>query len=304
MKTYSPAYLAHIRQPVTTLAMCWKITKTNGDVILGTTHDRNIIIDTTNTGLPQDSGIALDLSGVYDASAGITVSEVRKNSDMAVDNAQVTGALADAIRLDVSVADIEAGLFDGATITTFRVNWQDPNDFQDVIDHGPFGQIEWTQEGEYRVEVRGVAQLLQQNIGQTAGDTCNVVEFGDARCKYDVLSATGTGVVTAVTSRRRFDSTITLGPVEPVTFSLGKVTFITGDNTGYTRQVKLDSVDDVLGRILLFDPFPLDIEIGDQFQITPGCDRRFETCQAYDNIINMRAAGIYAPGPDEIIRAP
>lgn len=305
MKNYSAAYRAHLRQPLTTLAICCKIIKQNGEVVLGTTHDRDIEVTVTNIGMELGSP-PLDLAGVYHAGAGIMPSDIRSNYDMAVNNLEVEGALqpSGVVIPDLTVADIEAGLYRAAQVTIFRVNFQNPDDFQDVLEHGTLGEIEWTSEGQYKSEVRGIAQLLQQTLGQTAGENCNVVEFGDDRCKYPIEDATATGQVTAVTSRKRFDANITLGAVHPVTFSLGKVTFLSGENAGYTRQVKLDSVGDVFGQIQLFDAFPLDIEVGDQFRITPGCDRRFETCKLYDNVINMRAAGLYAPGPDEIIRSP
>ena len=303
MKNLSANYAAHIRQPVTTLAMCWRIEKRNGDLVLGTDHDRSIPIAVTNTGLASSSP-PFDLTGAYRASSGVTMSEVRKTAEMEVDNSEVSGAVAtvNSYRIDVSVADIEAGLFDSALITTFRVNWADPDDFQDVIEHGPFGEVAFTSEGEYKTEVRGLAQWLQQNIIQTAGETCNVVEFGDHRCKYPVTPTPGT--VTAVTNRRRFDSTLSLDSPPPLTFRLGKLTFITGDNAGYTRQVKREDVGSVLGNFELVEPFPRDVDPGDQFLVTPGCDRTAEMCKLYGNFVNFRGAGIFCPGPDQIIRSP
>lgn len=306
MKNFSSAYAAHLRRPVTTLAICWRIVKRNGELILGTDHDRNISIAQTNIGVDSVSP-AFDLAGVYKAAAGITGSDIRSGSDMSVDNMEVKGAIQPDMLIDITAADIEAGLLDSAQVTTFRVNWQDPDDFQEVLRHGFLGEINRTAEGEYRTEVRGLTQLLQQTIGRTCGERCDVAEFGDSRCKLDVAALTVSGTVTGVTSRRRFDSSLTFGSPTPESpyFRLGKLTWLTGENAGFVGQVKLDNADDTLGNLEMWEPFPLDIEVGDTFTLTPGCDRRYETCRdVHNNLINFRGPGIFCPGPDEIIRAP
>lgn len=306
MRNLSPAYAAHIAQPATTLAICWRIEKTNGDLVLGTNHDRDIAIAETNIGI-ESTGI--NLTGIYKASSGITASDVASGSDMSVDNMEVTGAISRSIdlRIDVNVADMEAGLFDAARVTTFRVNWQDPDDFQDVMRHGFLGEHNRTAEGEYRQEVRGLVQVLQQTIGRTCGDRCDVAEFGDSRCKKDVASITVSGVVTSVTSRKRFSASLSVGDPAPANgyFTLGKLTMTSGDNNTYIRQVKNDSVDGSLGEIELWEPLPVDLEPGDTFELQPGCDRRYETCRdVHDNLVNFRGPGIFSPGMDSIIRAP
>lgn len=304
MKNYSPAYAAHILIPVTSLAICWRIVKKNGEVILGTDHDRDIPITVTDIG--QDLGSPeFDLTGVYSAAAGITGSDIKSNADMSVDNMEVSGAID--MLIDISVADIESGLLDSARVTTFRVNWQDPDDFQDIMRHGFLGEIGRNAEGGYRTEVRGLAQVLQQTIGRTCGDRCDVAEFGDARCKLNVPALTVTGTVTAVTSRRRFDATLSLGSPTPANgyFTLGKLTMTSGANTGFIRQVKNDAEGGTLGHISTWEVFPLNVAIGDTFTLAPGCDRRYQTCRdVHDNLINFRGPGIFVPGMDEIIRAP
>lgn len=308
MKNYSPAYAAHLQQSVTTLAICWRIVKKNGELILGTDHDRDITIEDTNIGLGDSGSLAFSLNGVYKASSGITGSDIKSAADMSVDNMEVQGAIAQhGAIIDLSVADIEAGLLDGAEVTTFRVNWQDPSDFQEVLRYGVLGEITRTAEGEYRTEVRGLAQILQQVIGRTCGDRCDVAEFGDDRCKLDVDALTVTGTVTSVTNRRRFDTSLDLdsGTPDSPYFRLGKLTFTSGANQGFTGQVKLDNVGSVLGNLEMWESFPNDVQNGDTFTLTPGCDRRYETCRdVHDNLINFRGPGIFIPGMDEIIRAP
>lgn len=308
MKTFSPAYAAHVRQPVTTLALCWRVVKRNGDLILATTHDRDIVITSTSIGMDTGSP-PFTLAGRYRARAAVTAAEVKLNSDTAVDNTEIDGSVDRTVpygQIDVSVYDIEAGLLDNAPATLFKVNWNDPNDFQDIIKHGSLGDLIRTAEGAYRVEHRGLAQQLQQVIGQNAGARCNVREFGDARCKKDVDAITVSGIVTSVTNNRRFNSSLTLDSPAPLPgyFNLGKVRWITGANTSYVGQVKDDNVG-ALGNLLMWEEFPDDIEVGDEFELVPGCDRRYETCRdVHDNLINFRGAGYFCPTRDDIIRSP
>ena len=209
MKNYSPAYAAHLQQSNTTLAICWRIVKKNGELILGTDHDRDIAIEDTNIGLGDSGSLAFSLNGVYKASSGITGSDIKSGADMSVDNMEVQGAIAQhGAIIDLSVADIEAGLLDGAEVTTFRVNWQDPSDFQEVLRHGVLGEITRDSDGVYRTEIRGLKQLLSQVITRTFSERCQVVRFGDSECKYEIANDTITGTVTSVTSARRFTATL------------------------------------------------------------------------------------------------
>jgi uncharacterized phage protein (TIGR02218 family) len=204
MRTLTAELQAHLAGDVTTLAVCWRVERRDGVLILGTEHDADLTI------------AAGDYAGTYVASAGITGSDVRSTSDMSVDNMEVQGAVnnGDLALVDLSAADIEAGLFDDAEVTLFLVNWQAPDDGQIVLRTGNVGEISRTAEGEYRTEVRGLAQRLTQNIIRTYGSSCDA-ELGDARCKVDLAAITVTGEVTAVTSARRFVAELDVGsPVE------------------------------------------------------------------------------------------
>lgn len=309
MKTFTSEYAAHVLGPVTTLAICWKITKNNGDVILGTNHDRNIVISETNIGVAVSASSGFDLVGTYAATSGITGSDIKSSSDMSVDNMEVQGAVKqpDMVFDDVSVADIEAGLLDAAQVTTFRLNWKNPDNYQEVLRHGVLGELNRTSEGRYIEEALGLTQVLQQMIGRTCGDRCDVAEFGDIRCKLDVAALAVTGTVTTVVSKRRFGAAMDFdsAAADQGYFNLGKLTFTSGANDGFTKQVKNDSVGSVEGEFDMWEVFPNDVLPGDQFSVIPGCDRRYETCRdVFNNLVNFRGPGIFTPGMDQIIRAP
>lgn len=299
MKIYPAEYLAHIEGECQTLALCWLIEKRNGQTVRGTGLD--VDIDLVSTEGTDDL-----LTGTYYAAAGIRGSDTRVKSDLSVDNMQVEGSVDDGLDIDISVADIESGVLANAAVTLFLVNYQDPDTYQDIRQRGYLGEISRTAEGVYRTEIRGLTQRLQQAIGATYGERCDVKRFGDARCSLNVEALAITGEITAVTSRRRFDTALDLGVLTPAAgyFETGEISFTTGANAGFLKQVKFDSVGAVMGHFNLWDQLPNDPQVGDAFTVKPGCDRTYARCTFWENTLNFRGHGLWIPGLPKIIRAP
>lgn len=293
MKEVAQAAIDHLRQEVTTLALCWVVTKGNGEIIRGTTHDRDLQIDDG------------DLAGLYLAGANIAGSDVVSGADMSVDNLDVDGAFPESITIpDITLADVEAGWLNNAPVTMFFVNWEDPNAWQTFERVGWLGELEWDSSGQYRTEVRGLTQRLAQNVMRTYGDRCDVARFGDTRCGFNVAAVTITATVSGVTNRRVFIvSGITSEPIGY--FSGGRLLGVTGANAGIERQIKLDAYAALQGQLQLFEAFPLDVEIGDTFSMAPGCDRAMSTCRdRFNNLVNFRGHGVYIPGIAALLRGP
>lgn len=285
--------------PVTDLQVCWLVTRRDGIQLLGTECDTDISITTGN------------YTGVYLAAAGIRGSDVRTNSDLSVSNIEVEGALVPSTAfldsssesdssgsltlLDISAADIEAGLLDNAEAVTFLVNRTDPDLHQHVLKSGWLGNTNRTAEGAVKTELRGLEQALSQGIVRTYGVGCDA-ELGDSRCKVDMTAHTFTRTVGAVTSRRQFQiSTPGIGPVVG-----GKVTWLSGANAGYTMEIKSG---DVSLQIELYLPMPNDIQIGDSLTLTRGCDKALLTCiNSYNNLPNFRGHGVLVPGDAEVLK--
>ena len=106
MKTVSPGPAAHLAGEVTTLATCWRMERADGWIRGFTDHDQDLVVD----GMP------------YVAATGFLPSAVKSGSDLSVDNLDVEGFLDDDA---LKAADLTAGLFDGAKIEFFLVNWAD-----------------------------------------------------------------------------------------------------------------------------------------------------------------------------------
>lgn len=291
-KDIASLLLAHLRGEDTTLALCWQVIKKNGDVIFGTDHDLDVPIATG------------DLAGTYIAGANINGSDLVSSGDMSVDNTEIQGAFSDSIVLpDLTVEDVQGGLLNNAPVLMFFCNWQSPDDGQCYLRTGFLGELTYDSNNVYKTELRGLTQLLSQNIVQTYAVPCNVVRFGDARCTIDVDAISFIGTVFDVTNRKVFSiSGFTGQPLHQ--FNTGVLVGLTGANTGLTRQIKEDSTGDTQGDITLFEAFPETVVDGDTFTTKPGCDRTDTMCKFYDNFVNYRGYGINIPGVDAIMKGP
>lgn len=246
-----------------------------------------------------------DLAGTYRAVQAVTTSDMQSAGDMSVDNLEISSALGTSFS-GFTAQDIEAGLFDDAPFQMFYCQWDRPNDWQIPIRRGYLGQITRTSEGTFQAEWRGMTQLLSQNVGQTYDENCNVVRFGDSRCKLDLSTLTGVGVVASVVTRRLFTITTTWpdGAHAAGYANLGELKFTSGQNAGFTFQVMDDNTDGSAGATTLWEALPYDVAPTDTYTLVPGCDRLWETCQAKANTVNFRGHGRWSPGIPKIIRAP
>lgn len=295
-----PALLEHLRQDSSTPALLWAIERRDGLFIRGTEHDLDIVIP--SVGSPQD-----ELAGLYLANASITASDITSNTDMSVSNTEAEGTIQPPPYTeitDITVRDIEGGQLDMAPVYVMVCNWRDPSMGYGILRTAHLGEISRDSDGRYRTEVRGLAQLLSQSILQTYGERCNVVRFGDARCKFPVATVTITVTVTSVDSRRRFHvSGITTQPEQ--FFGGGVLRGLTGNNEDIEREVKRDNRGGVQGFIDLWAEMPLEVEVGDTFALEPGCDRTLPTCRdRWDNVVNIKAHGALIPGVLELLKGP
>ncbi len=62
--------------------------------------------------------------------------------------------------------------------------------------------------------------------------------------------------------------------------------------------------DSVGGVIEFWEPFPEDMENGDAFELSIGCDRQYTTCKGYGNLPNWRGFGVYIPGVNALTAGP
>lgn len=167
MKIVTTEMDAHLAQDVTTLATCWKVTRTDGVVLGFTDHDLDLIID----------GVT------FIASSGYFRSAIANSATTAVDNLEVNGFLDDQL---ISEADLRNGAYDYATVEIFAVNWADLTIGIVRLRYGLFGEVNFYPSGLFIVELRGLTQLYAQTIGFVYQPECRR-DLGDEWCKFKLL---------------------------------------------------------------------------------------------------------------------
>lgn len=158
MRTLDLGFRTQIESGATTLANCWKITRANAVVLGFTDHDQMLSFGGTDY-LPMLDG-----------------GEVPARLGGQVDTGEVIGVLrSDAIAED----DIAAGLYDGAEVETWRVNWRDVSQ-RALLRRAVIGEIV-REDGQFRAELRSGQQALNRVRGRVYSPLCDAV-LGDARC--------------------------------------------------------------------------------------------------------------------------
>jgi uncharacterized phage protein (TIGR02218 family) len=145
-------------------------------------------------------------------------------------------------------------------------------------------------------EVRSLLQRAGQLVGKVIYTMCDA-EVGDARCGATVRTDSGT--VTTVTDRRTFRSTDLIG-ADDDDFQFGKIEFTSGLNAGMPYEVKrsVDATGEVELQISMFH----DIQVGDTFDISQGCNKLATTCKTkFNNIVRHRGYP-FLPGADAVLR--
>ena len=267
----------------TTLATCWYIVRRDGQEYRYTDHDAAIAL--AGQGAPFD--------GQYQTAVGYDAGEVQTRGDMAVDELTVSAILDDVALTD---EDIRAGLLDYATVWLFLVDWSAPASGIVKLRRGTIGEVALV-EGRFEAELRGLAQALQQVVGETYSAACRA-DLGDARCGVDLGSYTVTGTLTAVTDR----STVTDGTRAEAGgwFDNGLFTFTGGANAGTAIEIK----EYAGGTFTLHQAAPYAAQPGDAYEAVAGCQKTLDDCRdKYDNVINFRGEP-HVPGQDEILGYP
>jgi len=284
LKTVSANLATHLASETTTVATCWRIERTDGQVFLFTDHDESLTVN----------------SEVYLHSTAYKRTAIQDAAGLNVDNLDVVGAFS---AVSVVEEDLRAGLWDYAAFEVFIVNWADLTQGTMKQRKGRLGEVK-AGRSEFTVELRGLMQNIQQVIGRLYGPSCNA-DLGDSRCGIVLGGSptvwTVTGTITSVTSNRVFYDTSRTEVFD--WFAGGKITWVTGLNAGLSMEVKTSNVGSPInGYIGLHLPMLKAVQVGDTYSMTPGCQKRFtEDCQGkFNNTANFRGFP-HIPGTDEMI---
>lgn len=170
MKTISAGLQTHLNGEVTTLATCWKVTRRTGEVLGFTDQDQPLTLNADGLG-----------NVTYAATSGYRRSAISSELGLSVDNVQLDALFdTDAI----TEADLALGLYDGATVLVFEVNWANLGQGVLKLQRGRLGKVTFHR-GLYTAELEGLMQTYGQPIGELYTTDCRA-DLGDSRCQVDL----------------------------------------------------------------------------------------------------------------------
>ncbi len=291
MRTLTGPMTTLINSENVTIATCWYIERRDGTKYRFTDHDTNITV-----AIGGGDGAIVD--GTYIAAIGYSSSALQDTSDGSVSNLDVNAIIDLA---GVEELDLRNGLFDDAEVRIFSVNYIDPTSTYGIIKQkrGFLGDVE-LRNGTFRAELRGLAQVLQQNLGRTYSPHCDV-DLGSTECGVTLGTFTVTGTVNSSSSKRVF--TVTDRTEATGYFNYGLLTWTSGTNSGIQMEVKRY----ILGSPSQFDLYhdmPDFIQAGDGYSVYAGCDKLINTCKnKFSNVVNFRGHPFMA-GLNDMLKYP
>lgn len=253
----------------TTLARAWAITRRDGLVLGFTDHDG-----------------MLDFAGIrFRPDSGLTARAIVQTAGLAVDNSEAEGALTDDA---ISEADLMAGLWDGAELHMWEVDWTNPA-ARRLVFRGSLGEVARAN-GAFRAEMRGLSEPLNTARGRRYHPRCSA-RLGDGQCKVDLSKPglSGEGVLETVADGDK----LVIGPIgafDQGWFERGVVEVLDGAAKGQIGRIKNDRALPGQGRAIdLWDDLGLLPQAGDHVRLTAGCDKHSLTCRLkFDNFLNFR----------------
>lgn len=264
MKTISTALQDHLDSGLMTMATCCKITRVDGLELYLTDHIKNLTID----------------GDLYEAAFGYTPSESDTKSDLSTANMEII-ALLDSPR--ITSRDIMVGLFDGARVDFFAVNYVDVSMGKIYHPAGIMGDIT-IEKGRFTAELMGIMGKLSQYYGSSTSLDCPA-DLGDAACGVDMTAAgmSFTGTTSELSSR---DKVLAVDRTEEDGFFKdGSFEFTSGDNQSLVRDIKIYET----GVFVLMLPVPFDVAVGTDYKCRIGCDKTLAVCiSKFDNAIRFR----------------
>ena len=171
MRDIPEELVARIESGAASLCHVWRLRRVDGTVSGFTDHDRDLRID----------GV------VCRAASGWSAGAADESVGLAAGSFAAGGVLDDAA---LTEADIAAGLYDGATVEVFRVDWQRP-DLRVRLWVGTLARIR-QENGRFLADLEGPMAALERVVGRTYGRGCDAA-LGDRRCGVSAVAAEAAG---------------------------------------------------------------------------------------------------------------
>lgn len=241
----------------------------------------------------------VDMGSIYKSDDGYTPTGFSATSSLSPSVIDLEGILSiDGISLNA----LNAGNWDGAKSYLFATTFGNPIEDEEPLGKFIFGKVQ-INDDRYVCELMHLIDALNQQTGRTVGPLCiytlfdetldgDVIPANRSRCTGPRAAPDGpslasykvTGTVTSVTSRSVWRDSTRAEAADY--FGVGAIRWTSGLNIGLKSQEIKDHAAN--GTITQFLPWPYDIQIGDAYEMIPGCrKRRTEDCVAkYGDGIN------------------
>lgn len=287
MITLSPQIenLIKLRQTLY-LASCWEILRTDSVAFRYTDHDQSILLS----------------GNTYTPNGALRSSARQKQAGLRKANIEIVGVI-DADEIDHQ--DLVAGRFRDAQVTEYLVDHRHP--WVGPLMQARFwvGDLQYDHE-RWTAELTGIASFLDKPIGSVFGRTCRHT-LGDAGCTVDIDAHTyhlSDKPVLEITGVNQFRLNQP-GPVPNGTWTFGHLVWKTGNNAGLTSEIKTHlNSGGPNNWITLGIPTPWAIEVGDTFDIWPGCNKTLNECVTKFNNLTYFGGFVTLPGSDKPQQSP
>lgn len=282
MLSINASLQAKLESRATTFCHCWRLTRRDGVVMGFTDHDREI-----------------SFGGVtFNANTGLSASQLETGVGLAPGTSEAAGALTND---SLKETDLLNGLYDGASVETWLVDWTDVDD-RVLLDVATIGEVR-RGEAAFAAELRSAAHVFDQPRGRAFQRGCSA-DLGDPQCGVDLSSAAfrTTGVVVAFAGGvMTLDLALSF---QGNFFTGGALSFTSGANAGARLNVKSHRQTGLRASVVLWTPPAGAVLPGDAATLTAGCDKSPSVCKAkFDNIENFRGFP-HMPGNDRVIAYP
>lgn len=266
------------------LRMCtlWKIERVDSTVLAFTDHDGSIEYD----------GVTYEPADSFSASATSSQDSMRGQELEAV------GIISDSA---ITHDDLKSGLYHGATITEYIVDWRYPwagayRTTKNIIQNIQFDGVQWL------ADISGTLSKLDTAQGKVYSRICRHA-FGDTGCGYSLASVRITGAtVTASANRLNFTAShASFSGQAADLYNFGTAKFTShGD---YEMEIKESSA--AVGNEIDFSlvlPTPFDHTVSDTVTVTQGCDLTVATCYTRFSNIDNFGGFPHMPGTDKTLQ--
>jgi uncharacterized phage protein (TIGR02218 family) len=259
---------------VTSMALCWRLERSDGAGIALTSHDGAVMRD----------GLR------FDPAPGMMPASIVRSLGLEPDSSEVAGALS-SDALDGS--DLELGRWDGAAVQLTAYDWGENGSGSIALLGGEIGTVAMKDEA-FTADLLGAAAKLDAPVCPATSAECRA-HFGDKDCRIDLAGRTIVATIVAADG-----GSMTLDQEVDDSFVLGRLRYMSGANCGISTVVLGASGNSIRVR----DLPRATVETGCRLELREGCDKRFATCVSrFDNAVNFRGEP-HLPGNDLLTRYP